>query len=319
MEAPDTVPDPRRKLSFSEVPSDEQPVVTKCEPGRLQVYVRLRALQKDAESAEMHATDKAISLRTTKTSTAGKDTVEETSFTFDGVFDGTTTQSEVFRTAMMPQVHGLFNGADTLTFAYGITNAGKTYTIQGKESADEMGVLPRAFNAIFAAIQQNADRAAGVSPRQTTAQAAADATDLGLDPTCTYEVRASFLEVYGNDAFDLLVPTEKGAKWQALRLKEDKGQVYAEGLKEAEFPDVETALSNVAYGWEQRSASSNGINDLSSRSHAVLCIRLLTHRPGVAKPQSTRLCVVDLAGAERQKKTGSSGARLNEARAVTVL
>ena len=157
----------------------------------------------------------------------------------------------------------------------------------------------------------------GVSPRQTTLQAAVDAAELGLDPTCTYEVRASFLEVYGNDAFYLLVPTEKGAKRQALRLKEDKGQVYAEGLKEAELPDVETALSAVALGWEQRSASSNGINDLSSRSHAVLCIRLITHRPGNAKPLSTRLCVVDLAGAERQKKTGSSGARLNEVTAAT--
>ena len=42
-EAPDTIADPRRKLSFSEVP-DEQPTLAQCEPGRLQVFVRLRSL-----------------------------------------------------------------------------------------------------------------------------------------------------------------------------------------------------------------------------------------------------------------------------------
>ncbi|KAL1496306.1 hypothetical protein AB1Y20_016268 [Prymnesium parvum] len=313
--APDTVADPRRKLSFSDFP-DEQPTVAQCEAGRLQVYVRLRALSKDQESADIYAAERSISLRTTKTNTAGKDTVEETSFTFDGVFDGTSTQAEVFESAMLPQVEGLFHGKDTLTFAYGITNAGKTYTIQGKDGADELGVLPRALAVMFAAIERNAEVAAGRTPPDAPPHVAAAMSEMVLNPTYTYEVRASFLEVYGNDAYDLLVPAEKGTKRQTLKLKEDKSQVFVEGLKEVELPDISSALTAVQLGWQQRSAASNGLNDLSSRSHAVLCVKLLTHRPGHSKPMATRMCVVDLAGAERQKKTHSNGARLNEANSI---
>ena len=48
----------------------------------------------------------------------------------------------------------------------------------------------------------------------------------------------------------------------------------------------------------------------------MLCVKLLTHRPGSDKPKTARLCVVDLAGAERQKKTQTNGARLNEAMSI---
>ena len=67
----------------------------------------------------------------------------------------------------------------------------------------------------------------------------------------------------------------------------------------------------------QRASASNGVNDDSSRSHAVLCIKLLCSKPGVPGPAAaTRLCVVDLAGAERQKKGKTEGTRLNEATSI---
>ena len=145
----------------------------------------------------------------------------------------------------------------------------------------------------------------------------------GLDASTTYEVRASFLEVYGNDAFDLLAVPEvqKGQpgppKRAALRLKEDRGQVFVQGLKEVELPDLDSALRACELGWAQRAQASNSLNEESSRSHAVLCIKLLTTRAGAEQaPSMTRLCVVDLAGAERQKKTNAQGARLNEAMSI---
>ena len=91
-------------------------------------------------------------------------------------------------------------------------------------------------------------------------------------------------------------------------------------MKEVELPDLESAVRAVSLGWEQRASASNGLNVESSRSHAVLCVKLLTHKPGSDKPSATRLCIVDLAGAERQKKTGmttqTNGTRLNEAMSI---
>lgn len=313
-------PDPRRKLSFSE--GDAEPTATKSQPERLQVFVRVRPLSGGGEGSLVSdpSQPNAVVIRTTKSSAQGLSECVEQSFTFDAVFDTTATQQEVFETAMRPQVSGLLAGRDTLTFAYGITNAGKTHTVQG--GADEQrGMLPRALEELFGELAQHAE---AVAARAEGRPAPLLTAGTGLDPACAYEVRASFLEVYGSDAYDLLAPTEQrgvhGEKKRAvLRLKEDagKGKVFVEGLREVELPDIESAKTALELGWQARQSASNGVNDDSSRSHAVLCIKLLCSKPGVPGPAAaTRLCVVDLAGAERQKKGKTEGTRLTEATSI---
>ena len=240
------------------------------EPSRLQVHVRLRSLADPSqETAEMTATQHAISIRMNKSTAQGKDSVEETSFTFDGVFDPTATQAEVYATTLRPQVDALLAGRDTLTFACtnsvfkptrtsppecdqrmpladGITNAGKTYTIRGKGDGDELGVLPRALKELFEKIQQRDESSS--------------------DPSCAYEVVASFLEVYGNDAFDLLATPEKGARRPTLRLKEERGHFSAEGLTELSLDSFEAASAALETGWQQRQARSIAIFSKMSRA-----------------------------------------------------
>ena len=325
-----------RKLSFSDVSADEMPMGTIAAPEKLKVFVRARPLAAGEVASDMSLTESAVSIRTVKNSAQGRDSVEEASFSFDTVFGQKATQEQVFESAMLPQVKSLFTGRDTLTFAYGITNAGKTYTIQGRGDSDEMGALPRALQATFVALEAHRARKAALAEGADAAppQAVSGAAGLlELEDECSYEVRASFLEVYGNDAFDLLaLPSDNASnklnaqlppgaqpKRVPLRLKEDKGQVFVEGLKEVELPDFESATRAVQLGWTQRAQATNGINDESSRSHAVLCLKLLTRKPGMdakAPPQITRLCVVDLAGAERQKKTQADGKRLDEAKTI---
>lgn len=43
----------------------------------------------------------------------------------------------------------LLNGENGLVFAYGVTNSGKTYTIQGGSSKGSAGLLPRTLDVIF--------------------------------------------------------------------------------------------------------------------------------------------------------------------------
>lgn len=312
-----------RKLSFSTVAPDESLTASSADPAKMRVVVRARPLADGEVPSDMTLADNAVAMRTVKSTANGRESTEEASFFFDTVYRGTATQAEVFEGAMLPQVLALFTGRDTLTFGYGVTNAGKTYTIQGRGGADELGCIPRALEAMFAALRHHdAKRAAakGEGPDPEEAPTG-PASLIELDESCRYEVRASFLEVYGNDAFDLLsvaeanpkAPANQPTKRPVLKLKENGGQVFVEGLKEVELPDLESAVRAVQLGWQQRASASNGINFESSRSHSVLCVKLLTHRTGVDKPSTTRLCVVDLAGAERQKNTQTNGARLNEA------
>jgi hypothetical protein len=48
-------------------------------------------------------------------------------------------------------IDSFIKGINGLLFAYGITNAGKTYTITGTK--EEPGILPRTLNSIFRATQ----------------------------------------------------------------------------------------------------------------------------------------------------------------------
>ncbi|NXO16459.1 KI20A protein, partial [Oriolus oriolus] len=68
-------------------------------------------------------------------------------FTFSQVFGPETTQSEFFEGSMKDTVRAYVNGVNGLVFTYGVTNAGKTFTIQG--TSKDLGILPRSLDVIF--------------------------------------------------------------------------------------------------------------------------------------------------------------------------
>jgi kinesin family protein 20 len=77
-------------------------------------------------------------------------------YTFSHVFPPATKQSDFFTKTTLPLVQDVLHGQNALLFAYGVTNSGKTYTIQGggrvgrKGSA---GILPRTLDVIFNSIE----------------------------------------------------------------------------------------------------------------------------------------------------------------------
>ena len=53
-------------------------------------------------------------------------------FTFSRIFGDMTTQKDFFDNTMLSTVKQFVDGQNCLVFTYGVTNSGKTYTIQGK-------------------------------------------------------------------------------------------------------------------------------------------------------------------------------------------
>ncbi|XP_009693772.1 PREDICTED: kinesin-like protein KIF20A [Cariama cristata] len=72
-------------------------------------------------------------------------------FTFSQVFGPETTQNEFFEGSMKEIVRAYVNGVNGLVFTYGVTNAGKTFTIQG--TSKDFGILPRSLDVIFSHIR----------------------------------------------------------------------------------------------------------------------------------------------------------------------
>uniref|UniRef100_A0A915JYZ8 Kinesin motor domain-containing protein n=1 Tax=Romanomermis culicivorax TaxID=13658 RepID=A0A915JYZ8_ROMCU len=68
-------------------------------------------------------------------------------FTFSHVFDSPVQQNEIFASTTLDLIKEFISGRNVLLFSYGVTNAGKTYTIQG--SLIDPGIIPRTLMTLF--------------------------------------------------------------------------------------------------------------------------------------------------------------------------
>lgn len=74
-------------------------------------------------------------------------------YTFSHIFPPDTIQSDFFTKTTLPLVKHALEGQNALLFAYGVTNSGKTYTIQGGSQDGSAGILPRSLDVVFNSIE----------------------------------------------------------------------------------------------------------------------------------------------------------------------
>lgn len=116
--------------------------------------------------------------------------------------------------------------------------------MEGFNSAEERGIIPRAIEQIFTHIQSS------VSPRMR------------------FLVRASYLQIYNEVISDLLKPERTN-----LIIREDKKRgVYVEGLSEWVVRSPAEIYGLMERGGAMRATGSTKMNEISSRSHAVFMI-----------------------------------------------
>ena len=239
---------------------------------RIRVAVRVRPGE-GAPSVALDAT--RVTLRTA---------TGEKRFDFDGLLDQAATQAEVYDATAASLVARVFEGYNATVMAYGQTGSGKTHTMGEPLDAlstspgdDGEGVIGRALGEVFAR------RAA--SPEATT-------------------IHLSYLEVYNECVYDLLATHDDR---EPLGVREDGGAVVVPGLSEHDVAARGAADALLHRGALRRRTGATKMNAGSSRSHALLTVRVATASGAVGK-----LVLVDLAGSERATRTGAEGARLNE-------
>jgi hypothetical protein len=188
--------------------------------------------------------------------------------------------------------------------AYGQTGSGKTFTMGSEahiepESSTQAGLIPRFITDFFLLMQQKKE-----------------ASDLGDGVgqfLLEYHLTASFLEVYGEDVFDLLDSNRR-----SLPLREDSdGGIVVVGLTSRPISNTSEALHVLHEGTMNRTTAATLMNLTSSRSHAVFTIDLsqvMRSNAGdvIDVMTTSRFTFVDLAGSERMKKTGAEGERARE-------
>ncbi|KAI1243391.1 Kinesin-like protein KIF20A, partial [Lamprotornis superbus] len=259
------------------------------------------------------------------------------SFTFSQVFGPETTQSEFFEGSTKDIVRAYVNGVNGLVFTYGVTNAGKTFTIQG--TSKDLGILPRSLDVIFNYIrgrhylkmnfkpylsndvkkledeqvkQEEALKTAILaSLKEVSDQMLLKTVLTNMHQRTQASVWISFCEIYNEYVYDLLnvLSTSKTQRRRVLRICEDQGgNCYIKDLKWINVQSTEEACRLLKIGNKNRSFACTRMNEQSSRRLLKLTDE---HQPRVLGVSELSFC--DLAGSERCNKTHVFGDRLKEA------
>ncbi|KAL4003536.1 Kinesin motor domain family protein [Acanthocheilonema viteae] len=204
-------------------------------------------------------------------------------FTFDSVFDPTTSQEAIYDVCAAPLLEKIFDGYNCTILAYGQTGSGKTYTMGTEEaitaSIEGRGIISRLVDNIFKHI--------GASNR--------------------HRVTASMLEIYEEKVIDLLCTGR-----EYLQIRESKGVVFVQGLSVHSVSCLDDALKLLQKGCQLRSRGETAMNDKSSRSHAIFTLCIEGNESDESTMFKAKLHLVDLAGSERLKKTQAEGERMRE-------
>ncbi|KAJ5532949.1 hypothetical protein N7494_009501 [Penicillium frequentans] len=217
---------------------------------------------------------------------------EEYTFQFNAVYDADVAQQELFDAEVAPTIKHLFNGFDVTLFAYGVTGTGKTHTMRGGKSLADRGVIPRLLSGIYRRNRKIEKDSNG----ETTVQ-----------------VALSYYEIYNDKVYDLFEPPEKRTL-AGLPLRDNGGKTVVCGLTEKTC----TSLKEFEVLYDQannnRSTSATKLNAHSSRSHAILGVKVT-----ICSADQTRvstISAIDLAGSEDNRRTENDKERMVESASI---
>nr|Q7Y1C8.2 RecName: Full=Kinesin-like protein KIN-14G [Oryza sativa Japonica Group] len=217
-------------------------------------------------------------------------------FTFDKVFEQSTSQEDVF-IEISHLVQSALDGYKVCIFAYGQTGSGKTYTMMGNpELHDQKGLIPRSLEQIF-----------------QTSQAL-------ISQGWKYKMQASMLEIYNEAICDLLATNhttiqDGGASKYSIK-HDANGNTHVSDLIIVDVLSINEVSSLLKRAAQSRSVGRTQMNEESSRSHCVFTLRFFGVNEGTDQQVQGVLNLIDLAGSERLNKSGATGDRLKETQAI---
>ncbi|CAE6428309.1 unnamed protein product [Rhizoctonia solani] len=145
----------------------------------------------------------------------------------------------VYASTAKAHVRAAMDGYNSVVFAYGQTASGKTFTLSGSE--DQPGIIPRAMRDVFGYIKKHSNR--------------------------EFLLRASYLEIYNEQIYDLLAPPTSSTN--TVTLQGVGNNVYLAGVREEPITSFKSVKEVLERGNAGRRTASTDWNERSSRSHSV--------------------------------------------------
>lgn len=136
------------------------------------------------------------------------------------------------------------------------------------------------------------------------------------DAMYKFLVCVTYIEIYNEEIRDLITNTGN------LEVREkNKVGVFVNGLTGYICKNADEIDNILQLGAQNRVVGATAMNELSSRSHAILNITVessIREATGSTRFLQGKLSLVDLAGSERQQKTHAAGVRLKESAKINL-
>ena len=238
-------------------------------------------------------------------------------FSFDHVFSESSTTQQLYDALVQPVVSRVTLGQNGTILCYGQTSSGKTYTMQGKATRMDDGIIQRAASDLFSQVQEKS------SERD-------------------FNISISFIEIYNEKVRDLLsstndadnnsrasktssstAPHSSTGDLKTIGIRQDQHGGVCVDCNEWQVHSAADIVRALETGSRNRATSSTFMNYQSSRSHAIFKIKVESREKtsneekhvcgGVLRVSSLNL--VDLAGSEKSDTGGSrqrEGGKINQ-------
>ena len=239
-------------------------------------------------------------------------------FGFPAFCGETGTSRVIFDKHVGKLVARTFEGKNATVLAYGQTGSGKTHTLSG--GAEDRGLVGLACEEVFRL---------------------AEVLEGGFGPGESLEISASAVEIYNEEFRDLGLgfggtgapgPSGRGS----IAIRETRGAggeltTEISGLHLERVRSVDELVNFLERAAEGRTTGMTMLIETSSRSHAIYTVHIVQRRVDELPPPRagrdggrvrqtetvrSKLHLVDLAGSERVKRSGVTGAQLQETSSI---
>ena len=196
-------------------------------------------------------------------------------YNFTKIFNEKTLNKDIYINICEPAINDLLNlKRSGIIFVYGVTNSGKTYTVNGNR--ENPGILPLSLYKIFQFVQNYKKK---------------------LEILCTY------VEIYNEEIFDLF-SYEKNK----VKLCGSSDNFFLKNAIIKKINSLNDLNEALTLGINQRTINSTNLNNISSRSHSIFRIEINFGE----NEESCSFSIADLAGIERANRAGTKGENLKE-------
>ena len=256
-------------------------------------------------------------------------------FFYDYIGDENSTQNDIFEHCGKKICDYSLEGYNGTIFAYGQTGSGKTYTLLGKNITNKVEAKNNNNNGgksnNYSMLNSSEDVEMVDSTLNSSNEYNYNINDeqIGLLPRILYYLfqnssksekenenkfifKISYLEIYQETFRDLLYIDNK----EKIQLSDINGVLDIKNLRKLIIESPEEAIKYIISGNKFRHTGSTSMNSQSSRSHAIISIYIENNLIKENKIKKSVFHIIDLAGSERQKKTGAQGNRIKEAGSI---